>query len=206
MTPRVVRTGEYLAQIAHVCGFVADDIWNHPTNAKLKRLRQNPHMLCTGDVLFVPAPEKNWLPVVVGAVNKFTATVATVAVTMKLVGRSGPLKGVTCKITGVPGLETSTTDGDGVLNLKVPLTVQTVTVDVDNPRFHAVTQVGHMDPPDTTSGVRMRLRNLHFLHDHAAPDEHFGLAVAAFQRANQLPDSGEVDDATRNALVSAHGC
>ncbi len=66
--------------------------------------------------------------------------------------------------------------------------------------------VGHMDPPDTESGIRMRLRNLHFLHDDQAPPEHFGMAVGAFQRKHQLPDSGVVDDATRSAIMAAHGC
>ncbi len=143
---------------------------------------------------------------VVGAVNRFTATVPTVSLTVKLVGGGVPLAQTTCMITGIPGVSTATTDADGLLKLKVPVHVQTATIDVDNPPFHAVTQIGHMDPPDTTSGVRMRLRNLQFLHDYNAPDEYFGGALAAFQRTNELPPSGELDDATRKALVAAHGC
>jgi hypothetical protein len=206
MIPRVVRPGEYLAQIAHEGGFSADDVWNHPKNAELKSLRQNPLMLCFGDILFVPKPEKKWLTVSGGTVNKFSARVPTLPLTLNLVGKKGPLKGVTCRLKGIPGVETATTDGDGTLKLDVPMQVRAVTVDVDDPRFHAVVKVGHLDPPDTTSGVRMRLRNLQYLHDDVAPDAHFKLAVAAFQRTSQLPDTGVVDDATRKALVAAHGC
>ena len=206
MVPRVVRQGEYLAKIAHACGCAESDIWDHPKNADLKKLRKDPHMLCAGDQLYVPEPQKNWQALSLGAVNPFTAPVPTVDVTMKLVGKKGPLAGVTCRLQGIDGLPTATTDGDGVLKLKVPLQVHTITIDVDEPRFHAFTQVGHMDPPDTPSGVRMRLRNLHYLHDDLAPEAFFQQAVSKFQDDSGLPASGIVDDATSKALVAAHGC
>jgi hypothetical protein len=206
MIPRVVRQGEYLAQIAHSCGFVADDVWNDPQNAELKKLRKDPRMLRSGDVLRIPEPSKTWLPVTSGAVNTFVATVPKVQIILKLVGKKGPLKSVTCRLTGVPGIDSVATDADGTLKLSVPVHVRVITIDVDSPRFHAVAKVGHMDPPDTPSGVRMRLRNLHYLHDHQAPDPYMKLAVGKFQDASGLPRTGEIDDGTRNALVTAHGC
>jgi hypothetical protein len=206
MIPRIVRQGEFLGSIAHQCGFVAADIWNHPENARLTRLRKDPDMLCTGDVLYIPEPRKKWLPVRVGEVNRFVANIPRVTLTLKLVTKAGPLANTECLLSGIPGLTAATTDGTGTLTISAPITVGAVVIDVDKPRFYAVVRVGHMDPPDTEPGVRMRLRNLQYLHDHDVPDEHFACAVAAFQRARGLSDSGTVDDMTRKALVDAHGC
>jgi hypothetical protein len=204
--PRVVRQGEYLAQIAHVCGVDADAVWNHPKNDALRKLRKDPHMLCAGDVIYLPERESTWLPVAVGSVNKFSANVPGLPLTLNLVGRDGPLKNVSCRIGGVPGLTTATTDGNSALLLHVPFGVQSVVIDVDEPRFHAVARVGHLDPPDTPSGIRMRLRNLHFLHDHEVPGETLATVIASFQRSRGLPGTGAVDTATEQALVAAHGC
>jgi N-acetylmuramoyl-L-alanine amidase len=206
MVPRVVRDGDYLAKIAHACGCSESDIWDHPKNADLKKLRKDPHMLCAGDQLYVPEPQTKWQSLAMGGNNAFTAPLPTVDVSMKLVGKKGPLAGVTCKLQGIDGMPTATTDGNGVLKLKVPVKVQTIVIDVDKPRFHAVAQVGHMDPPDTPSGVRMRLRNLHYLHDDQVPDAYFQQAVSKFQNDSGLPMTGVVDEATSKALVDAHGC
>src|SRR5262245_23951415 len=50
-----VEQGEYLAKIAHACGFsTCDPIWGHPANADLKAKRKCSHILMPGDFLFIP--------------------------------------------------------------------------------------------------------------------------------------------------------
>ena len=52
--PYVVKAGDYTKKLAHTLGFDADEVWNDPKNAELKKLRKDPDMLVAGDVLFVP--------------------------------------------------------------------------------------------------------------------------------------------------------
>ena len=53
-----VVQGDYVSRIAAQQGFAGySKIWNHPNNAELKNLRQNPEVLYPGDVLFIPDRE-----------------------------------------------------------------------------------------------------------------------------------------------------
>ncbi len=120
MIPRVVRRGEYLARIAHECGFGADAVWSDPSNADLKKRRKDPHMLVVGDILQIPESTRIFLPVSIGIVNKFKVNVPMVDIQLKLVDRNGPLKGAACRITGVPNVETATADGEEWSSSKFP--------------------------------------------------------------------------------------
>ena len=70
-------------------------------------------------------------------------------------------------------------------------------------------RVGHLDPAATASGVRQRLTNLgHGTRDEAdlLRPEALAAALKRFQRAQGATPTGEIDDATRDALERAHGC
>ena len=72
-----------------------------------------------------------------------------------------------------------------------------------------------MDPIDEPSGVRKRLRHLGYHCDPLrpegpdSPEEALAAldrsAIQAFQQDHQIAPTGEIDDATRAALVEAHG-
>ena len=73
--------------------------------------------------------------------------------------------------------------------------------------------IGELDPPDTPSGARMRLTSLGFYGPKLAgkdqyverDDEALRGALRAFQASKQLAATGDLDDATRDALVAEHG-
>lgn len=46
--------GDCIDSIALRCGFFPDTLWNHGSNAELKRLRKDPNVLFPGDKLFIP--------------------------------------------------------------------------------------------------------------------------------------------------------
>jgi N-acetylmuramoyl-L-alanine amidase len=64
-----------------------------------------------------------------------------------------------------------------------------------------------LDPIDVISGVKQRLRNLCFdCGDHSdeeTPD--LQAALSAFQAKHALSVTGTIDDATRAAILEAHG-
>ncbi|MFC1792330.1 peptidoglycan-binding protein, partial [Planctomycetota bacterium] len=68
-------------------------------------------------------------------------------------------------------------------------------------------ELGHMNPVSETSGVKARLHNLGY---DCGPvdetmDEKTVEAIKAFQQDVGLSTSGELDQATRDALVREHG-
>jgi peptidoglycan hydrolase-like protein with peptidoglycan-binding domain len=68
--------------------------------------------------------------------------------------------------------------------------------------------VGGLDPVDTVTGMQTRLHHLQYLEEPATGqmDDDTREALAAFQRDASLPVTGEIDQATFDALRSKYGC
>lgn len=211
MRPYVVRTGDHLSRIAFEQGLDADTIWNDPKNAELKKLRGNPNILLTGDILYLPDPlPKKWLPVTVGSTNKFVATppTTTLSVTITLAGK--PLANEKCLVHGLSPSQPMATDGDGKLSLRLGLSVRSVTVEFPRIPLVRTLRIGHLDPVTEPTGIRQRLAHLGYMAPRTNAGEldsaAIGSALRSFQTENQLPATGTADDATRSALERAHGC
>ncbi len=208
--PYVVRSGDYLSSIAYAQGVLADDIWQHPGNSKIRDLRKNQEMLAPGDVLVIPVPERKWLPVSVGTTNKFVATPPTVKVKLTLTqhdldAQATQVAGLAYTVSGLPGPDlTGSIGGDGTVSFDVPVQVKQVMLTIDELGIEIPVQVGGMDPVEEPSGVRQRLTHLGYLDD-ASPNHPLDGALAAFQTDQKLPATGVADDATNKALVAANG-
>lgn len=206
MIPYVIKQGDYLVKLAHELGFDLATILDHEKNAELKKKRPNPNVLYPGDVLFIPEPTPPATPVAQGTSNDYGATVPTVKVTLVLEGDGKPMANQACEVEGLP--ETSaTTDGQGEVTFEVPVNVREFTVTLTGTDYQYQVMVAHVDPPTEQSGIRQRLTNLGHYRRASDPEdaEAYAGAVASFQQASGLPQTGEVDDATRDAIVAAHG-
>lgn len=214
MKPYAVRQGDYLARLAGRMGFSADAVWNDPRNAELKELRGNGDVLYPGDLLYVPDAAPEPMDLAAKSNNRFEAKVPVVTLDLVFSKDEQPLAGEPYEVHGLPDRVEGTSGGDGGVKLTVPVSVHEVRVVF--PKYNAVypIRVGHLDPIDELSGVRMRLENLGFYRGlgAVAPDDESDAAraldqraVRAFQAAHNLPVTGEVDDATRGALRDAHG-
>ena len=144
-----------------------------------------------------------------GTNNRFRARPVTVPVELALRGGDGqPVANHAYRVTGLGSPRDGTTDAEGVARLEVPVHVREVEITLDGSGRSFRLLIGDMDPVDEPSGVWKRLRHLGLLaRDEMAPegDEALAEAVAAFQREAGLEPTGEVDQATRDALVRAHG-
>ena len=49
-----VVPGDSMASLAKQYGFTWEQLWEHPKNQELAKLRENPNTLMTGDVVFIP--------------------------------------------------------------------------------------------------------------------------------------------------------
>jgi hypothetical protein len=214
LKPYVVRQGDYLAKLAFVYGFDADDVWSDGKNADLKQSRPDPNVLAPGDVLQIPTAKKEGQPISKGTTNPYTVNVPKVKVELFFKQGDNPLAGEECAVEGLgdpdPGAPPLSTDGGGKLSLDVPVTTREFFVIFPKGESTAIHfYLGDVDPVSENTGVTQRLVNLGYLPAYFDddPDRMADLvkkAVAAFQAENGIDPSGEVDDATRKALQDEH--
>jgi type VI secretion system secreted protein VgrG len=214
MQPLVVRQGDYLTKLAFVHGFDADAVWNDPKNADLKAKRTSPDQLLPGDVLNVPAKKKEGLAISKGTSNHYDVNVPTAQVIVVFKLGDEALANEVCEVHGLGDPsegDPPKTDGDGKLTLDVPVLTREVVVAFPNREgmlFHFF--IGDMDPGSDQAGIDKRLTNLGYLpapggdEDANAIDAKRRAAVTAFQTSQGLTATGDVDDATRQALIAAH--
>jgi hypothetical protein len=216
-SPRVLSQGESLATVSARDGIDADAIWNLEQNGDLRKLRPDPNVLAPCDVLYVPRPEKRWMPLSVGTVNTFVATPPTLFAQLRCVDSDGkPLPDTSYVIDDVDPPMTGTMTG-GVIDLEVPSTLSILHVHFPDLNVCVVAQVAYLDPvdaPDAT-GVVQRMSAVGVppampavIDDDArriVEAEYLDAAIRTFQQAHGIAVTGVVDHATRDALTKAHG-
>jgi N-acetylmuramoyl-L-alanine amidase len=209
MAQYVVKQGDCLSSIAARHGF-ADyrTIYNHPSNADFKAARPNPNVLYPGDVLVIPDKQSKAVSVATGLSHRFQVKRAKARFRVRF------QFGVSCKYeVDIEGRRSTGTLDDGAI-LDVPIAPEASTGKLliwpssavgDAPLEYDLI-LGALDPIDTTSGVQARLKNLGF--ECGTVDGVVGSktkrAVRAFQQASRLDVTGEIDDATRQALTTRH--
>jgi hypothetical protein len=206
MAPYVVRQGDHLTGLALRMGFDPEVVWNHPKNANLRAARPSGHILCAGDVLYVPVPEKKWLPASTGQVNQYVAKVPKVPVSVTFTRGGQPLANEPCVVRELPDLGKLTTDGAGALKFDVPAHFDSVVVEMTSLGLQRRLRIGHLDPADTPSGALQRLRNMKYVSAGDTGKLAATRAIQRYQHVRGLPITGEIDDATAKQLVSDYGC
>ena len=211
MIPYVVRRGDHLPKLAARMHFDADAIWNDSANDALRALRPDMHMLCAGDILYVPeSPPGNWFPATLGAVNRFVCRRPLVPIHVTFAQMGKPIANASCTVHGLAPPNQLVTDANGVLRFEAPATLDHVTVEFASPRLLRRLHIGDLDPIEEPSGVYHRLRNLGIRAVGPMPLEFdpdaMSRALKAFQAAQGIPVTGEVDDETSKRLKAAHGC
>ena len=189
-------------------GFDAEAVWNDPKNAALRKRRQDPAVLCVGDVLYIPKPERKFFPLVVGSNNSFTATPPTVPLHVVFRTRDGqPLANEPYVIDGLPTAIQGTTNGQGAVVEQVPATTASCRLTLTKTNVVYKVLVGHLDPVTEPTGVQQRLGHLGFHYTWLDPFRPTPLEVAvrAFQSAQGAEPTGEIDDDTATAVQRAHG-
>jgi hypothetical protein len=204
----VIRPGDHLAKIAHAEGLDPEEVWSHPRNQELRDRRRDPNILCEGDVLFMEAPEEVSLPLKVGQVNRFSATVPRLVTHLCFKDSKGAFSGEAYVVEGLDEKIEGTTDGNGNLTIDAPVTAKIAKVVFTGRRLRFDVLLGEMDPITEVSGAQLRLALLGILKAPATGelDEETASALRAFQRSKRLPCTGGMDAPTLDALREAYGC
>ena len=219
MTSYVVRRGDHLVKIATSRNLDPDAVWNHPKNDDLRKRRTSMHVLCAGDVVFLPDPPPvKWRSLNVGSSNSFVATPKTVKISVVFSHTGKPLAGEACTVDELPALGSLTTDGSGALTFQAPVKLEHLTVTFPGIGAKYGLRVGHLDPIEEPSGVLQRLRNMGYtrrvpaggawraLGPESPEDAELLQALLEFQSEQGLPQTGILDQATRDKLADVHGC
>ena len=209
-TPYTVRQGDHLARIAARFRFRDPaTIWDHADNAELRASRENPDVLAPGDVVMIPDPEGRREEAATGRRHTFVARGKPLALRLSLLDfRGEPIAGAEGELAiRAPG--EVTTDGEGKLDADLEPTDDGATLSL--PQATITLAIGHLAPVALRSGVRARLVNLGYLVGpidvaDGEEDDEERLALEDFQIDEGLDATGEIDDATRAALLAAHGC
>lgn len=200
----VVKPGECLSSIALDAGFFPESIWDHEANAELREARAgNAHALVAGDVLTIPDLSRREHSVAIDAQHKFRRKGVPAVFRVKLEIDDEPLANEPYLLR-VDGLQKrGITDGEG----RVCETIwpgareAVVTLGEGDDAIEFAFALGQLDPADTERGARQRLASL----GHACGEaEEFADDLRAFQAAEALAETGELDDATIAKLIELH--
>lgn len=210
MIDHAVAPGECMLTIAEDYGFYWETLWDHAANAQLKQLRKDPNVLEPGDVVKIPIGELREADKSDGAKHRFKKKSNKAKVRIQVVDyEHKPRKNL--PYTAVLDGEASrgTTDGQGYAEIAAPPGARELRLEIteDGETDVYEFQLGHVDPVEAVRGVRQRLSNLGFACEAAGEmNAELKAALKDFQHRHKLPETGDLDDATRSKLKSVHGC
>lgn len=195
-----VRQGEHLSTIAAKYGFLNfKTIWEHPANAELRQLRQDPHVLNPGDKVFIPdrLPKTEKRPT--GNLHTFKIERPPLFLRLRLENiDSEVLRNDTCSLaveepsqpkpppSNPPQspFKTVKTDAKGILEQKIdPLAHEgELVADIQNKPIKFNLKIGDLDPATTLVGQQARLNNMGYFAGYDEKDlDQFRWAIEEFQ-------------------------
>jgi N-acetylmuramoyl-L-alanine amidase len=218
MPEHEVQQGECLATIARQHGVTDWQwLWDHPDNATLREQRQSPHVLKPGDRVQIPDDIGPAFDGRTGERGSFRLP-SQRPVRLQLNLRDGfgsPFVEKEYRLEVGDETIEGVTDNDGLLACEIPHDATTATLTLwlgsaaQSPERKLTWELnlGHLDPIEEISGIQGRLRNLGYPIDEITGDldEPTQRALETFQAAEEIPVTGQIDEATRNKLLEKYG-
>jgi putative peptidoglycan binding protein len=207
----VVEQGECLSSIAYEKGFLMETLWNDPGNAKLKAGRNDPNVLLPGDRVHIPKKRIREESCAADSQHQFVLKGATEMLRIVLLDSDGNPRKSLPYVLKIKGGRTKSgcTNKNGLVEAPIPPNAREgeLVINKGGAEEHYQLELGAIDPPSTVTGIQARLNHLGFSCGEV--DGELGPrtagAIRKFQKSHNLSVTGEMDDATRNALVSQHG-
>jgi len=196
-----------MASIGLQHGFFWETLWNHPQNAALKELRKDPNVLLAGDAVYIPDKE---LKQVGGATEKrhrFQRKGVPAKLRLTLMKEDKPRANVPYVLEIDGQVFRGQTDASGLIEHSIPPDAQSGRLILDNGNEIHPLNLGNLDPIDTITGVQARLRNLGLFSGDISGELDGGTAgaISAYQLRKGLPQTGQLDQATKDKLKGDHG-
>jgi hypothetical protein len=213
-THNVVQ-GECICSLADRFGLLWKEIYDHPANAKLRRLRPDPEILYPGDEVYIPDPGKKEELCQTAKTHRFVVKAITVELRIVLADQQGnPLANKKFLIHGEGVHVAGKTSATGLIVASIPANLESASLSAwiygseNSPHadIEYDLQIGHLDPKDTITGIQSRLNNLGFRCPTTGEDDKATQrALARYRQAHQLPETAGIHDpGFRNGLVKRH--
>ena len=199
-----VGSDDSILSIAKENGFWWSTVWNHPNNSALKSQRKVPEVLQQGDQVYVPALDPKKVPKPTDARHKFKlkGEQAKFKIRLLLLDQARANEDYILVIDG--NIKTGKTDGNGIIECDIANDARGGVLKLKNGKEQYPITIGRLDPVDTPSGVRQRLKSLGYNPEPDPDDQMPKEALKIFQAKNKLSVSGEFDGATKAKLQELH--
>lgn len=199
----VVKDGQCMESIALEHGFFWESLWDHPANAELKRIREDPQCLLPGDRVTIPARETKELPISNEKRHQFRkkGVPSILQIYVKQFGEPRANQPYRAVIDGT--VREGVTDSEGLVREPIPPDAKhcKLTVGEDEDKLILELDLGGMDPITETKGIQKRLDNLGFKCAITSKlDDQTRNALKSFQNEHGLSPTGEPDEETKKAL------
>jgi hypothetical protein len=203
---RVVVSGDSIPSIADDSGHFWETVWNFPDNAELKSKRKNPNILAPGDEVSVPPIRLKDFPCGTDARHSFKRKGVPNKIKIQLFQFGEPRKNEDYVLIIDDDIIKGKTDGDGIIEKFVKPSAKGGVLRLDGGKEEYPVRIGHLNPIDTTSGVKQRLNNLGYSCGDESNDdsEQFKQALVQFQNDQKIEPTGQLDAASRAKLQSIH--
>ena len=212
MATHTVRQGDCISSIADETGFFWETLWNHPNNAKLKKLRKNPNTLLPGDEVFIPEKRPKEEQCAATKRHRFRIKGIPVKLNLRFTDSANePRKDIPYTLAVDGQTHQGKLDGDGKLAHVIQPNAKKAKVTLKPPGASEESydfNLGHMNPVDDIHGIQSRLQNLgHYKPQQLTGemDEETAEAIRRFQAEAGLQVTGDSDSATLDMLAQRHG-
>lgn len=203
-----VEQGQCAESLAYQAGHLLDSVWNHPDNASLKALRENPHTLLPKDRLFIPAITAKSEDCATDQRYRFRRKEVPSRVVIRLY-EGKALANLPFELQVGDQVFKGQTDAEGTLRVPVMPDAADgqLLIDPDGKNLRLTVGMRHLDPIGETTGVQGRLRNLGFYRgpQDGLYSQALAFSIQRFQQSQGLATTGRLDDQLRQALEAAHG-
>ena len=205
----VVKEGNCISSIAKETGHFWETIWNDPANAELTDVRKDPNVLLAEDRVTIPELRRKEESGETEMRHRFVRRGEPAFVRLRVLDRDRPVANQPYTLVIDGRTFEGTTDADGKLEVGIPGDAERgkLQVGVEPEVYEYELVLGDIDPIHEVAGVKQRLSNLGFgcgdAGDRAGPE--FKAAVRAFQSRKGIAETGQMDEATRAALLDEHG-
>lgn len=200
-----VKQGDCIESIAYDHGFFWETLWDHPNNAQLKNRRRDPNLLFRNDVVFIPEKRLKQESGATEQRHRFKHKGVPATLRLRLLDEGEPRANESYVLDVDGQLFSGTTDADGILECFIPPEAKRGRLLMGESRDEYILHLGNVDPIEEISGVQGRLHNLGFecpRDGSVGPETE--AAIRAFQRKYDIPETGELDQATRDKLQEEH--
>lgn len=208
----VIKQGDTLSRIARDHKLPSwRTIYDHAQNADFRAKRSNPNLIYPGDEVFVPDMELGEESGSVDQKHKFEVNRAQQVLRIAVEDEMGNrIKNSEYELVIEGKTRRGNTNSQGLLEEKISSDTERARLKVGGNVWNLL--IGHLNPIESdtadrgVSGAQGRLRNLGY--DTGEIDGIMGpitkAALEAFQSDERLSVTGELDSATREALVRVH--